>query len=167
MQCPIARSLEAIGEWWSLLILREALLGARRFQDFEERLGIPPTTLSRRLKALCEHELLVRRRYEERPPRDEYELTAKGTDLMPVLLSLATWGNRWLAPEGLSILPVEASTGRPLDPVLVDRRTRRELKVGRVALKAGPVAGKPLRQALTPPRLFGEACVPARRGGVA
>src|SRR5438105_4427720 len=100
MQCPIARSLEATGDWWSMLILRTAFMGIRRFQDFQERLEIAPNTLSRRLETLIEHDLLSRRVYSERPPREEYELTPKGLDFMPVLLALTAWGNRWCTPEG-------------------------------------------------------------------
>jgi DNA-binding HxlR family transcriptional regulator len=155
MHCPIARSLDQVGEGWSLLILRDALLGARRFQDFEERLAIPPNTLARRLKRLCERGLLEPRRYTEHPPRDEYALTDKSRDLLPVLLSLAAWGNRWLAPEGAALLPVDPSSGRPLEPLLVDRKTLRPLRYGGVALKAGPGAPAALRRALSRPALFG------------
>jgi len=155
MPCPIARSLDQVGEGWSLLILRDALLGARRFQDFEERLAIPPNTLARRLKLLCQRGLLERRRYVERPPRDEYALTEKGRDLLPVLLSLAAWGNRWLAPEGASFVPIDRETGRRVDPVVVDKRTLRVLAAGNVALKAGPAAPASLRRALVRPAIFG------------
>src|SRR5712675_1068201 len=84
MQCPIARSLERVGEWWSMLILRDALLGLARFDEFQESLGIAPNILTRRLKALVEAGLLERRRYSERPPRDEYILTRAGQDFRPV-----------------------------------------------------------------------------------
>src|SRR5438045_578321 len=93
MECPIARSLDEIGEWWSLLILREAFKGVRCFADFETGLGIAPSTLTRRLKRLCKHGLLRRRRYQSHPPRDEYELTDKGWDLLPAVLALGAWGN--------------------------------------------------------------------------
>jgi DNA-binding HxlR family transcriptional regulator len=158
MPCSIARSLDEVGEGWSLLILRDALLGARRFQDFEERLAIPPNTLARRLKALCERGLLERKRYAERPPRDEYALTDKGRDLLPVILSLAAWGSRWLAPNGPPLLLVDATTGRPIEPVLIDRKSRRVLGAGRVALTAGPTAPPALRRALSQKRaVFGGA----------
>jgi len=151
----MARALEEIGDGWTLLVLRNALLGARRFQDFEQTLRIPPNTLSRRLDALVEHGMLVRRAYEERPPRDEYELTAKGLDLAPVLLALSAWGNRWLAPRGELIVCADRATGRRVHPVVVDRRTRRELIAGRVALRAGPGASSALRKALRKSVPFG------------
>ena len=92
MACPIARGLERVGEWWSMLILRDAFAGITRFDDFQESLGIAPTMLTRRLAALVESGLLERRRYSERPPRDEYVLTARGADFAPVLIAHAGLG---------------------------------------------------------------------------
>ena len=123
MQCPIARSLERVGEWWSILILRDAFHGLKRFDEFQENLGIAPNMLTRRLKALVEAGLLERRRYRERPPRDEYLLTQAGRDFRPVLWALLAWGNRHFAPEGPSVVVVDTETGEAADPVLVDRRT--------------------------------------------
>jgi len=94
MQCPIARSLERVGEWWSILILRDAFHGLRRFDEFQENLGIAPNMLARRLKALVEAGLLERRRYNDRPPRNEYLLTQAGRDFRPVLWALLAWGNK-------------------------------------------------------------------------
>src|SRR6266849_3350113 len=85
LQCPIARSLERVGEWWSILILRDAFLGATRFEQFQKSLDIAPNMLTRRLKALVDSGLLERRRYSARPPRHEYVLTARGRDFRPVL----------------------------------------------------------------------------------
>src|SRR6516162_4839412 len=127
MQCPIARSLERVGEWWSILILRDASLGLRRFDEFQESLGIAPNILTRRLKALTEAGLLERRRYSERPPRDEYVLTARGRDFRPVLVALLAWGNKHFAPEGPSVQLVNAKTGATVDPILVDPATRRPI----------------------------------------
>src|ERR1700760_5123925 len=88
MQCPIARGLEHVGEWWSILILRDAFRGLTRFDAFSESLGIAPNMLTRRLNALVEAGLLERRRYNEHPPREEYRLTACGHDFRPVLLAM-------------------------------------------------------------------------------
>jgi DNA-binding HxlR family transcriptional regulator len=123
MPCPIARSLDRVGEWWSILILRDALRGTTRFEDFRRSLGVAPNMLTRRLGALVEAGLLERRRYSEHPPRDEYLLTERGRDFRPVLLSLLTWGNRHFAPEGPSVEIVHRVSGLPADPVLVDRHT--------------------------------------------
>ena len=155
MECPIARAIDVVGEGWILLVLREAFKGARTFADFQSRLGIAPNTLARRLSLLCEQGLLERERYQEHPPRDEYELTAKGLDLLPVLLALATWGNRWLAPNGAPIVPIDRVTGLRIDPVLVDERTAKPIRPGAVALGAGPGASKSLRAALREPLVLG------------
>src|SRR3954470_3360264 len=123
MPCPIARSLERVGEWWSILILRDAFAGMTRFEEFRESLGIAPNMLTRRLNALVEGGLLERQRYSERPPRDEYRLTERGRDFRPVLIAMLAFGNRHFAPEGASVEIVDAKTGKPADPVLVDRLT--------------------------------------------
>jgi DNA-binding HxlR family transcriptional regulator len=94
MHCPVARTLDIIGERWTILILRDLLLeGARKFQDFEHSLaGISPNTLSARLKRLEESGIVERRFYEQHPPRAEYVLTSKGRALGPVLKALLDWG---------------------------------------------------------------------------
>jgi DNA-binding HxlR family transcriptional regulator len=155
MECPIARATDEIGDAWSLLILRSAFLGVRSFQGFEARLNVPPSTLTRKLRQLCERGLLQRLRYREHPPRAEYLLSEKGRDLLPVLLALAAWGNRWLAPEGAPLLIVDAQTREPVNPMVCDARTRRPLVVGQVAIAAGPGASQGLRAALPEPVLFG------------
>jgi DNA-binding HxlR family transcriptional regulator len=98
--CSVARTLEVIGERWSALILRDALLGIRRFEDFRARLGISRTVLSTRLDTLVDHGVLERERYQRRPDRYEYVLTEKGADLWPALHALAAWGDRYAAPDG-------------------------------------------------------------------
>jgi DNA-binding HxlR family transcriptional regulator len=96
MHCPVARTLDIIGERWTILILRDLLLGGScRFQDFERSLaGISPNTLSARLKRLEEHGVVERRFYEQHPPRAEYVLTDKGRQLGPVLRTLLDWGRK-------------------------------------------------------------------------
>src|SRR6201994_4583243 len=110
MQCPIARGLEHVGEWWSILILRDAFRGLSRFDEFSDSLGIAPNMLTRRLTALVEAGLLERQRYSERPPRDEYVLTERGRDFQPVLIAMMTWGNKHFAPEGRIVQLVRATT---------------------------------------------------------
>src|SRR3954451_13249199 len=123
MQCPIARSLERVGEWWSMLILRDAFQGLTQFDQFQKSLGIAPNMLTKRLNALVENGLLERRQYNERPPRYEYVLTEQGRDFRPVLWALLAYGNRHFAPEGRSVVLVDTESGQPADPVLVDRNT--------------------------------------------
>ena len=157
MECPIARSLEQVGDGWSLLILRDALLGARRFQEFQDGLGMAPNTLARRLATLTDQGLLARRRYEEHPPRESYELTLKGRELAPVLLALSTWGNRWLAPGGAPLECTDPLTGALVEPIVVDKRTLRPLVAGNVALRAGAGASAALRRSLPTHVMFGSA----------
>lgn len=94
--CSVARALEVVGERWTLLILRDAFLGVRRFDDFQRSLGVARNVLNARLQRLVEHGLLERRRYQERPERFEYRLTEMGLDLLPVIEALMRWGDRWL-----------------------------------------------------------------------
>jgi len=145
MSCPIARSLERVGEWWSILILRDALHGYTRFDQFQKSLGIAPNMLTRRLNALVEAELLERRRYSEHPPRDEYLLTARGRDFRPVIVALLAWGNKHFAPEGASVLLLDARTGLAADPVMVDRATGRPLEAPDFIYAPGPAAGERTR----------------------
>jgi DNA-binding HxlR family transcriptional regulator len=146
MQCPIARSLERVGEWWSILILRDAFHGLTRFDQFQKSLEIAPNMLTRRLNALVEAGLLERRRYSEHPPRDEYVLTERGRDFRPVLWALLAWGNKHFAPEGKSVVLVDSATGAEADPVLVDRRTGRRLVEPDFGTAPGPAANARTRQ---------------------
>jgi|SRR5438105_15757710 len=107
MQCSIARTLEVVGEWWTMLIIRDAFSGVRRFDDFQRSLGIARNVLAGRLQTLVEHDILERRRYQERPDRFEYRLTPRGRDLYPVIVGLLGWGDRW------------ATDGDPAPPVLL------------------------------------------------
>ena len=104
--CSIASALEAIGERWTLLILRDAFLGTRRFDDFQRSLGIARNVLTARLKRLTDEGLLERRRYQERPDRYEYRLTQKGIDLWPVLFTLMRYGDKHVV-EGMPPTRVE------------------------------------------------------------
>src|SRR5579872_5351456 len=148
MSCPIARGLERVGEWWSILILRDAFAGMTRFDEFQKSLGIAPNMLTRRLTALVEAGLLERHRYSEHPPRDEYRLTARGHDFRPVLLTMLAWGNRHFSPEGASLQIVDPDTGAEADPVLVDRATGRPLIGPHYVLAPGPTASEATRQRL-------------------
>jgi len=148
MACPVARSLERVGEWWSMLILRDAFAGLTRFDELQHSLGIAPNMLSRRLAALVEGGMLERRRYSVRPPRDEYVLTARGRDFQPVLMALMAFGNRHFAPEGASVVVIDAATGAVAEPVLVDRASGRPLTGPGYRLAAGPAATTAVRTRL-------------------
>lgn len=154
MPCPIARSLERVGEWWSILILRDALRGSTRFDEFQKSLGIAPNMLTRRLTALVDAGLLERHRYNEHPPRDEYLLTERGRDFEPVLIVLLEWGNQHFTPEGKSVLLVDAETGEIAEPVVVDKRTGRLISFPEFEYVPGPAAGERTRERLTRAKQF-------------
>jgi DNA-binding HxlR family transcriptional regulator len=145
-QCPIARSLERVGEWWSILILRDAFLGLTRFDQFQKSLGIAPNMLTRRLNTLVDSGLLEKRPYSERPLRYEYVLTPRGRDFRPVLWTLVAWGNKHFAPEGRSVILVDAKTGEPVEPLLVDARSGRPLVAPDFKVAAGPAADERTRR---------------------
>ena len=149
MSCPIARSLERVGEWWSILILRDAFQGLTQFDQFQKSLGIAPNMLTRRLNALVESGMLERRRYSERPPRDEYVLTERGRDFRPVLWSLLAFGNRHFAPEGASVQVVDRETGLPAEPVLIDRVSGKVMTPDAFGPAPGPAADQQTRTRLS------------------
>ena len=107
MNCSVAQALEVIGEWWTLLILRDCFLGVRRFDDFVERLGISRNVLTNRLDTLVEAGLLERRAYDEARGRYDYVLTDKGRALWPVLTAIRQWGDEWLLGSGNEPLLLE------------------------------------------------------------
>lgn len=112
-RCPVAKSLEVVGDRWTLLLVRDLLRGARRFQDLQASLaGIPPNILSDRLKRMEEHELVARRFYSDHPPRAEYALTPKGQQLGLVVGALADWGARHLYRR---VSLVHAECGHPVE----------------------------------------------------
>lgn len=147
-QCPVGRSLERVGEWWSILILRDAYYGLTRFDEFQKSLGIAPSMLTRRLNSLVKSGLLQRRRYSEKPPRDDYVLTEIGRDFRPVVWSLVAWGNRHFAPEGASVQLVDRDTGAVADPVLFDRASGREMTPRDFRPGPGPAADERMRRKL-------------------
>jgi DNA-binding HxlR family transcriptional regulator len=120
MDCSVARSLDVVGEWWSLLVLRDAFTGVRRFEDFQRSLGIARNILADRLQTLVDYGVLERRLYQERPERFEYRLTEKGLDLYPVLISLMRWGDRWATDgAGPPMVLTHKACGHDVMPVLV------------------------------------------------
>ena len=118
MRCSIARSLEHVGSWWSLLIIRDAMMGARRFNQFQRSLGIAKQTLSNRLNQLVEDGIMRKAPTADGSAFDEYELTEKGQDLAPILIALAQWGDRWAEHKmGRSFSFIESETGTELSRV--------------------------------------------------
>jgi DNA-binding HxlR family transcriptional regulator len=140
MDCPIARAFDRVGEWWSILILRDAFHGLTRFDQFQRSLSIAPNMLTRRLNALVAGGLLEKRLYNQHPPRYEYLLTERGQDFRPVMIALMAWGNRHFAPEGVQSILVDAATGIEAEPMLVDRKTLKPVTEQDFTFAAGPAA---------------------------
>ena len=113
--CPIARSLDAIGDWWSLLIIRDAFLGVRRFSEFQKRLGLARNILTVRLRSLVEHDILTTAPASDGSAYREYLLTPKGRGLFPILVALRQWSEEFDArPEEIATCLVDRATGRPV-----------------------------------------------------
>jgi DNA-binding HxlR family transcriptional regulator len=144
LPCPIARGLGVVGEWWSILILREAMYGETRFDGFQKSLGIAPNMLTRRLNELVEAGLLERRQYCAKPPRFEYVLTQAGADFRQVTLSLLAWGNKHFTPESKSVILIDSVSGEEVHPVLMDPATGLPIGTRHVAV-AGPAATESTR----------------------
>jgi DNA-binding HxlR family transcriptional regulator len=160
-ECPVGRAVETVGEWWSILILRDAFQGATKFDEFSQSLGIAPNILSRRLAHLTETGMFTRRRYNERPPRYEYVLTDKARDFFPVIVALLAWGNRHLAPKGEAILLANRDDIRPFKPVVVDAIDMRPITLANTVVIAGPRASRGMRKRLTSLKAMNPAIAPA------
>lgn len=145
-ECPLSSTLGLVGEWWTLLILHDAFDGYRRFDEFQQNLGISSSLLTSRLKRLVAEGVLERRPYRDNPPRHEYVLTPLGRSLRPVVVALAAWGNSRLAPEQRSMVLVDAATGEEAEPVLVDARTGRRVDGPDFVFTAGPAASDAFRR---------------------
>jgi DNA-binding HxlR family transcriptional regulator len=139
--CSIARSLEVIGERWTLLILRDALLGIERFEDFQDSLGIASNVLTNRLKLLSDEGVLDRVPDPERPGRPKYVLTDKGRELGPALIALMKWGDRhYPTPNGPPRLTLHAGCGGDIGPDLHCDRCGQQVRPGEIELPLGPGA---------------------------
>jgi len=137
--CPIARTLDMLGDWWAPLILRECLYGVHRFDQFQRWLGISRNILTRRLEKLVEDGLLERRPYQTNPVRHEYHLTEKGQAAAPLLLAMTAFGNEWIFGEGHEPVRVYSrKTGREVKPVLVDAETGERIDPSDLYAGPGP-----------------------------
>ena len=137
--CSVARTLAIIGDPWTMLVLRDAFLGVRRFDDFHARLDVTRHLLADRLKKLVAEEVLQRVPYQERPRRYEYRLTEKGRDLFPVLMALMRWGDRWLAgSDGAPLTLVHRACGQVMTPLLVCSHCREPVTAHDTEPRPGP-----------------------------
>jgi DNA-binding HxlR family transcriptional regulator len=134
--CPIARALDAIGDWWSLLIIRDALLGHRRFGEFQKSLGLAKNILTVRLRALVDRGILAMAPASDGSAYQEYVLTPKGRGLFPVLVALRQWSEEFdETPEEIATILVDRESGRPVRKLELHARDGRLLGVGDTALK--------------------------------
>ena len=140
VNCSVAQCLEVVGDWWSLLIVRDALLGVSRFDEFQSRLGISRNILKQRLNHLVDHGVLRRVPYQQHPPRSEYRLTDKGRDLWHVLNAMRQWGDRWAAPGGPPLKLRHAACGRIVRAVPVCSYCGEPLELRDVTVVPGPGA---------------------------
>ena len=146
--CSIARTVAILGERWTMVILRQAFLGARRFEDYQSGLGIARNMLTDRLRGLVESGILERRLYHERPPRYEYRLTKKGLDLYPILVSLMAWGDAHNAEdEGPPMILRHNTCGAITHPQLVCSECGEVLDPREMRPEPGPGARVPAASA--------------------
>jgi DNA-binding HxlR family transcriptional regulator len=138
--CSIAGTLELVGERWTLLILRDAFLGVRRFDDFQRNLGVARNVLQARLARLVEAGILRRQRYQERPERFEYRLTRKGVDLWPIIVALMEWGDRHLAENGPPVVLAHKACGGTVTSRRRCERCGADLEAWDVEPRLGPGA---------------------------
>ncbi|GAB2442299.1 winged helix-turn-helix transcriptional regulator [Nocardia tengchongensis] len=133
MNCSIAQCLEVVGEWWTPLIIRDALFGITRFDDFRSRLGIARNVLTQRLEHLVEQGVLAKTPYQDNPVRYDYRLTDKGRALWTVVMAMRQWGDEWAAPDGPPIQTVHKGCGhvitvRPVCSECGDHLTVKDLR---------------------------------------
>lgn len=140
MNCSVAAALDIVGEPWTLLIIRDAYLQVRRFEEFQRHLGVARNILTARLKKLVDHGVLRRVQYQDRPRRFEYRLTEKGAALFPVIVCLKEWGDRFgaRAAYGPPLELEDKMTGTPVRPILMDGNSGRPVELEGVRAVAGP-----------------------------
>lgn len=142
--CSIARALDVLGDWWNVLIIREALWGTRKFDDFQRHLGMSKSILSKRLKLLMEHDILEKR---SQGSSVDYQLTTKGREVQAIIVSLLQWGDRWYPQaEGPPVVLVNRHTRAPLAPLRFQDEQGNPLELADIGLSAGPGANEETRE---------------------
>jgi DNA-binding HxlR family transcriptional regulator len=137
--CTIARSVNVLGDHWNLLIIRQACLGTRRFDDFQAALGTGRNILSQRLARLVDEGLFDRVPYQDNPPRHEYRLTDKGREVYPILAAMAAWGDKWLTgDEGTPLVLHHTACDHDMHARVVCSECDEALDVREVRATAGP-----------------------------
>jgi DNA-binding HxlR family transcriptional regulator len=144
MNCSVAQCLEVVGEWWSMLIMRDAFLGVTRFDQFQQRLGISRNVLNQRLSHLVDAGVLTKVPYSDHPLRYDYRLTDKGRDLWPVLTTMRQWGDKYAAPDGPPLEVVHKGCGETSEAVLTCSACREPIGPRDVRAVPGRGAVEPL-----------------------
>lgn len=147
MNCGIAQTLEVLGDWWTLLIVRDAFFGLRRFSDFQASLGIARNILAARLRHLVDKGILERVDAGATGPRHEYRLTAKGEALLPLLMAMRDWSDHWVfGPGHEPVVVVERASGRRVPPLAVRDADGQPLAQRDLRTQPGPGATEATRQ---------------------
>lgn len=163
LNCSVARALEQVGEWWTLLIIREAFFGVRRFNKFEQRLGISRNILSERLNKLVEFGILERQKVVGIGNPLDYKLTRKGLDLFPVIVALLQWGDKWINHEhGVPVILLDRESGSQIGPVRVVSCSGVPLRPSHVAVEPGPGADETILARVSQSAAQADRC-PRRR----
>jgi DNA-binding HxlR family transcriptional regulator len=150
VRCSVAASLDIIGERWSLLIIREAVMGSTRFDEFQERVGVARNILTSRLASLVEHGILTRTQSPDNARIYLYRLTPMGRDLLPVLAAIMQWGDRWLhAKVGAPIVLGERTSGAAIQPMQLKTKTGSTVTLDNLAIMAGPGATEIMKKRLS------------------
>ena len=147
-ECPIARSLDAIGDWWSLLIIRDALLGARRFGEFQKSLGLAKNILTVRLRTLVDQDILKMAPASDGSAYQDYVLTPKGHGIFPILVALRQWTEAFDEhPDGIATILVDRARGKPVQKLALVSQDGRVLDAADTTLKPRPAAKRARRRA--------------------
>lgn len=147
MRCSVAQCLEIVGEWWTMLVIRDAFLGIRRFDEFQQRLGIARNVLAQRLGKLVDAGILTKQAYQDHPPRYDYLLTPKGRDLWPVLTMLRQWGDKHAAPHGPPLEVFHEACGHAGEWVLTCVHCNTRVTHADVRTQPGPGAKRARKRA--------------------
>lgn len=139
-RCPVAQALDKVGDWWSIILIRDAFEGLSRFDEFQQSLGISSNSLTSRLRYLVEVGVLERHLYQERPSRYQYVLTPLGREFFPVLITLFEWGNLQNKADDVTMLLGAVKGGAERRPVVMDKATGEIITEKNTRLLAGPAA---------------------------
>jgi len=137
--------MTVVGEWWNVLILHDCFDGYSRFDQFQENIGLSSSMLTARLKSLVDKGILAKQPYQDKPLRHEYVLTELGRSLRPVLIAMAAWRNAQLRPDERAMILVDSTSGREVEPVLIDPVNGESVSGDRYVFTAGPAAGPEMR----------------------